>query len=237
VRIAVVGTGRMGTALGRRLAAAGHEVSIGSRDPDRAREKAEEIGARSGGRYGEAARAADAVLLAVPWSAVPASLDELGDLDGTILIDVTNPFREGSNTDQVELPGSSGAETIQALVPKARVVKAWNHVYSGVLRRAPEFDGTVPTVFVAGDDPEARRAVAGLVFDVGYEPADAGDLSSARFLEPLAALMTTLDRNSGGESVHALKLLRRTTLRAARTDVDPERALIFAGLSAERSLG
>ncbi len=98
---------------------------------------------------------------------------------------------------------------IQALAPEARVVKAWNYMYSGVLRRSPDFDGTTPTVLIAGDDHQAKRTVAGLVFDIGYEPADAGPLSSARYLEPLAPLMTTLDRNSGGETVHALKLLRR----------------------------
>jgi 8-hydroxy-5-deazaflavin:NADPH oxidoreductase len=224
----------MGSALGRKLAAAGHDVSIGSRDRARAREKAEAVGARSGGTYEEVAAGAEVVLLAVPWEAVPVTLDELGELDGTIVVDVTNPFREGSNTEQHDLHGSSGSEVIQALVPNARVVKAWNHVYSGVLRREAEFEGTIPTVFVAGDDPEARSIVAGLVFDVGYEPADAGGLSSARYLEPLAALMTTLDKNSAGETVHALKLLRRMTVRAARAELDAQRAMILAGLSVER---
>ena len=135
----------------------------------------------------------------MPWEAVPETLNLLGDFEDVILVDVTNPFKEGGNTDQHDFPGSSGAELIQAMAPEARVVKAWNHVYSGVLRRSTDFDGTTPTVFIAGDDLEAKKPVAGLVFDIGYEPADAGALSSARYLEPLAALMTTLDRNSGGE--------------------------------------
>jgi predicted dinucleotide-binding enzyme len=224
----------MGMALAQQLAAAGHAVQLGSRDPGRAREKAGEIGARFGGSYSEAAHEADAIVLAVPWEAVPETLNLLGDFDDAILIDVTNPFLDRGGTEQHELPGSSGAERIQAMAPEARVVKAWNHVYSGVLRRSPDFDGTTPTVFVAGDDPEARRAVAGLVFDIGYEPADAGALSSARYLEPLAALMTRLDRNSGGDTVHALKLLRRRRVRAVRRVPDAERTPILAGLSVDR---
>jgi predicted dinucleotide-binding enzyme len=224
----------MGMALGQQLAAAGHVVQLGSRNPERAREKADEIGARFGGSYSEAAHEAEAIVLAVPWEAVPETLNLLGDFDDAILIDVTNPFKGGGSTDQHEFHGSSGAEVIQAMAPEARVVKAWNHVYSGVLRRSPDFDGTTPTVFIAGNDPEARRAVAGLVFDIGYEPADAGALSSARYLEPLAALMTRLDRNAGGETVHAVKLLRRRRVRAVRKAPDAERALIVAGLSVER---
>jgi predicted dinucleotide-binding enzyme len=195
---------------------------------------AEEMGACFGGSYCEAAHEADAILLAVPWAAVPETLNLLGDFEDAILIDITNPFKAGSNTEQLDLPGVSGAETIQALAPEARVVKAWNHVYSGVLRRSPDFDGTTPTVFVAGDDPAAKKAVAGLIFDIGYEPADAGPLSSSRYLEPLAALMTTLDRTSRGETVHALKLLRRPRVRAARKPAEETRSPILAGLSIER---
>jgi 8-hydroxy-5-deazaflavin:NADPH oxidoreductase len=216
MRIAVVGTGRMGLALGRRLAAAGHDVRLGSRDPERGREKAAAIGAAFGGGCASAALGADAVLLAVPWQAVPQTLALLGDLRDAILIDVTNPFREGTSAEQDVFPGSSGAEQIQALLPGVPVVKAFNHVYSGVLRSSPLFDGERATVFVAGDDPAARDAVCGLVRDLGYEPASAGPLASARYLEPLAALMTALDRGSGGTSVHALKLLTRERGRATQ---------------------
>lgn len=219
----------MGLALGRQLAAAGHDVLVGSRDPERAREKAEAIHACFGGSYGAAAAGAEAVILAVPWQAVPQTLDVLGDLAGTILIDVTNPFKEGGADEQHEYAGSSGAELIQEMEPQARVVKAWNHVYSAILRRPPDFGGTIATVFVAGDDSEAKEVVMGLISDIGWEPADAGPLSSARYLEPLAALMTSLDRNSGGEVLHALKLLRGERVRAGGSDRDRSRALASAG--------
>jgi 8-hydroxy-5-deazaflavin:NADPH oxidoreductase len=209
VRIAVIGTGRMGSALASQLAAAGHEVRLGSRDRERGRQKAEEIGAAFGGTSRAAAANAEVVVLAVPWTAVFETLGLLGDLDGTVLVDVTNPFKEGSSSEQHDLLGSSGAEQIQAFVPDARVVKAWNHIYSAVIRRSPDFGGIAATVFVAADDPHAKELVATLVKDIGYDPADAGLLASARYLEPLAGFMTTLDRLAGGEFLHALKLLRR----------------------------
>ena len=209
MRIAVIGTGRMGTALGNQLVLAGHEVRVGSRDPERGRRFAALMHASFGGGYQEAAAGAPAVVLAVPWAAVWDTIVRLGELEGVIVIDVMNPFREGSDSEQQEFPGSSAAEQLQALLPRASVVKAWNTTYSGVVHRSPDFDGVVASVFVASDDPEAKEAVASLVRDVGYEPVDTGPLSSARYLEPLAGLMTALDRLSGGEVEHAFKLLTR----------------------------
>jgi len=203
-RIAVIGTGRMGSALARQLAAAGHEVRVGSRDRQRGRQKATEAGAAFGGTYRTAAANADVVILAVPFGAVFDSLEQIGDLRGVVVVDVTNPFGE-----EGPAPGTSCAEQVQALVPEAKVVKAWNHLYSAVIRRSADFGGVAATVFVAGNDQEAKGLVASLARDIGYDPADAGPITSARYLEPLAALMTTLDRLAGGEYVHALKLLRR----------------------------
>ena len=203
MRVAVIGTGRMGTALGETLAAAGHDVRIGSRSRERGRETAVRIGAAFGGTCSDAADGAEALVLAVPWTAVPATLALLGDLHGRVLIDVTNPFGDE------QLEGSSSAEELQALVPQASVVKAFNTLYSQVIRRSAVFDGTVATVLVAGDDPAAKAAVCRLVTDLGWDAVDAGPLSSSRYLEPIAPLMTTLDRLSGGRVEHAFKLLRR----------------------------
>ena len=175
------------------------------------------MGAAFGGTYRTAAANAEAVILAVPWTAVIDALAQAGDLDGAVLVDVTNPFREGRSSEQYDLPSSSGAEQIQALVPGARVVKAWNHIYSAVIRRSPDFEGVAATAFIAGDDAEAKELVGELVRDIGFDAADAGPLSSARYLEPLAALMTTLDRLACGRAQHALKLLRRERSRPAGT--------------------
>jgi predicted dinucleotide-binding enzyme len=226
MRLAVIGTGRMGTALGSRLASAGHHVQVGSRDPGRGRQQALRIGAASGGSYRDALVGAGAVVLAVPWSAIRETLESLGNLDGRILIDVTNPFRQGSSVEQLCFPDSSGSEQLQAIVPRARVVKAWNTLYSEVLRSDSDFGGIAPTVFVAGDDPEAKEIVSGLVRDLGFEAADAGPLSSARYLEPLAGLMTSLDRRASGRTEHALRLLERAA---------PARGQSPRGTSSKRS--
>jgi NADPH-dependent F420 reductase len=203
----------MGTALALQLTAAGHEVRIGSRDRERGRRKAAEVGAAFGGTYRTAAANAEAVILAVPWTGVVDALTQIGDVDGSVVVDVTNPFREGGSSEQYDLPSSSGAEQIQAFVPGARVVKAWNHIYSAVIRRSPEFEGVAATAFIAGDDEAAKELVGRLVSDIGFEVADAGPLASARYLEPLAGLMTTLDRRAGDGVQHALKLLRRERTR------------------------
>ncbi len=211
MRIAVIGTGRMGSALGARLAAAGHEIRMGSRDPERGARKAAELGAAFGGTYRTAAANAEVVILAVPWAAVVESLGALGELDGTVIVDVTNPFEAGASR------ADSGAEQIQARVHEARVVKAWNTIYSALVRQSADFGGVAPTIFVAGDDSAAKALVSTLVADIGYEPVDAGPLRSARYLEPLAGLMTTLDRLSDGRYAHGLKLLRRERRRRAAT--------------------
>ncbi len=237
MRVAVIGTGRMGTALGAQMAAAGHDVRVGSRDPERGRGIADEIGASFGGSYLDAAAEAEAIVLAVPWSAAPDALAQIGGrLDGAILIDVTNPAVKGD----VPRPERSGAEEIEAHARGAHVVKAWNTLYSEVVRRAPGFDGTPATVFVAGDDAEAKESVVGLVRDLGYEAADAGPLSSARYLEPLAGLMTSLDRLSRGRVEHGLRLLRRPapaaqtasgTSSKRSTSTRPRSVILRAGIT------
>lgn len=208
MRVAVIGTGNMGRGLGRQLAAR-HQVIVGSRDPERAKQVAGEIGAASAGTYREAVEGADAVLLAVNWWDVEATLRELGDLAGKILIDVTNPYKDNTYSEQVDLPGSSAAEEIQKRLPGARVVKGWNHIFAQIVNSSPDFGGVPATVFLCGDDAGAKEAVAGLARDAGYDPVDAGPLWSARNLEKVAALMVTLGYVVGMGPNVALKLVRR----------------------------
>jgi 8-hydroxy-5-deazaflavin:NADPH oxidoreductase len=209
VRIAVIGTGRMGAALATRLAVAGHEVRMGSRDPGRGRVRAAEVGAAWGGGYRDVLPGAEFAILAVPSQAARETLLALDDLDQTILVDVTNPFPEASSNGRRPPSDRSGAEQLQAVVSRARLVKAFNTLSAAILRKPPGFAGTAPTIFVAGDDCAAKDAVADLVFCLGYEPVDAGGLSSARYLESLAGLMRTLDDLADRRTQHALKLLKR----------------------------
>lgn len=214
MRIAILGTGRIGAALGARFSAGGHEVWMGSRDPERGRLRAEELYAAGGGGHAEVAAGADAVVLAVPWSAARATLFALGDLDDTIVIDVTNPVKERHADGRGTHLDWSGAEQLQAIAPRARVVKAFNTLSSEILREPPGFE-EAPTIFLAGDDRAAVEVVAGLAAELGYEAVDAGAVSASRYLEPLAGLMMRLDRLAGGGTEHALRLLRRERPRPA----------------------
>ena len=184
MRIAIIGTGKMAAGFARALSGS-HDVWIGSRDVQRGKEAAEETGAAGGGTYEDVLRDAEVVILGVPWAAVDETLSRLGDLSGRILLDITNPYTERG---LVPLEGTSTAEEIQKKVPGAKVVKGWNHVFATNLAR-PEIDGIAASVFIAGDDAEAKDVIFGLARDMGFDPADAGGLKATRALERFLKLM------------------------------------------------
>lgn len=204
MRIAVIGAGRMGAGFAKLLTGR-HEVVVGSRDPDRGREVARELGAARGGGYGEAAADAEVLFLTVPWTSVEETIGALGDLSGKILVDVSNPYVDGKLRPHED---TSDAEEIQRLAPGARVVKGWNTIFQQVLNGSPDFDGQAASVFLAGDDEEAKAAVAGLAREMGFDPVDTGPLSSARKLERLVSMLGTLGHGLEW-GTYTLKLLRR----------------------------
>jgi hypothetical protein len=209
MKIAIVGTGNMGTGLGRQFSKAGHKVIVGSRDPERARAKAEEIGAAAHGTYAEAIAQAEAFLLAVNWWDLEGVFPQLGDVDGKILIDCTNPYTDNTYSTPADLGGRSAAEVIQERLPGARVVKAWNHVYAQIVNSSPDFRGQPASVLLASDDAEAKAAVAALARDAGYDPVDAGPLWSAVNVEKVAGVMVTIAYVVGAGFDQALKIIRR----------------------------
>ncbi|HEX5936122.1 MAG TPA: NADPH-dependent F420 reductase [Actinomycetota bacterium] len=184
MRIAVIGTGRMGRGFAQALSP-GHEVVIGSRDPDRATAIAKKTGASGGATSGDAVDGADVVFLAVPWRAVPDALPDLGELRGVTLVDMTNPMNQ---RERDELKKGSAAERIQELVPRARVVKGWNHVHATHLS-APVVDGVASSMLLAADHAGAKKMVAALARDMGFHPVDVGPLRAARDLERLVGVM------------------------------------------------
>ena len=208
MRIGVVGAGRVGSALAKRLAPA-HEVWIGSRDPARAKALAQEIGAAGGGGYREAAEWAEVILFTVPWWGVDEALAGIGDVGGKVLVDTVNPYTDESYTQMVEFTGTSAAEEIQKRLPGVRVVQAWNHIHAQVMDSSPDFGGVPATCFVCGDDQAAKEVVSGLAREIGYAPVDAGPLSSARYLEPLAGLKVRLSYELGMGTEQAINLIER----------------------------
>ena len=200
MRIAIIGAGNVGGTLGRRWATVGHDVVFGLREPAKGASAVKGGGALPShatiAAPGDAARDADVIVLATPWSAVAAAVREMGPIDGKVLIDATNPLGAGMKLD-VGPNGASGGERVQALAPGARVVKAFNTTGFDNMRD-PHYDG-VPTVMLyAGDDSDAKRIVRGLVGALGFEPVDAGTLVMARELEHFAVLWISLAHGANG---------------------------------------
>ncbi len=195
----------MGRAIARLFARSGHAVVLGSRDPARARSAAASIAGAAGSSYAGAAAGSDVVALAAVWSDVPAVLDAAAPWEGRLLLDCTNPEPE-SGRGLLIGHVSSGGEEIARRAPGARVVKALNHIYAEALDAAAA-DSARPSAFYCGDDAAARKAVGGLLEGAGLRAIDAGPLRSARYLEPLAALMVELVRGQGLSPVEAAGLV------------------------------
>ncbi|MEX2173026.1 MAG: NAD(P)-binding domain-containing protein, partial [Pirellulaceae bacterium] len=155
----------------------------------------------------EAVAGAGAIVLAVPWPVARETLAALGDLGGRVLIDCTNPLKPDLSGIEVGHT-SSAAEQIAAWTPTARVVKAFNTASTKVLND-PQFGAQRAAMFYCGDDAAAKEMVRQLIEALALEPVDAGPLSSARYLEPLAMLYIHLAFKQGWGSNCAFTMLRR----------------------------
>jgi predicted dinucleotide-binding enzyme len=183
VRIAIIGTGRMGRGFASALAPQ-HEVVFGSRDPGGARNVVRSTGAVEAMSPREAVADAEAVFLAVPWRAMRETTAGLGNLDGIVVVDISVPFGK----EREALGRRSSGEVVQKLLPGALVVKGWNHVFAQHLT-APTVDGIAPSVLLAGDDRRAKLVVSGLARDMGFHPVDVGKLRESYHLDRLVSMM------------------------------------------------
>lgn len=195
MRIGILGSGLMGGKLGTLFARAGHQVVFSYA---RSREKLEALahdahGNARAGTPAEAAREADAVLLAVHWSRLEEVLRQAGDLSGKVVVSCSLPMN-ADDTALVIAHTSSGAEALAKRLPAAGVVSAFNTVPSEVLFGIYEDreKASRPSLLLCGDDESAKRVAAQLIRDVGFEPLDAGPLRIARYTEPFALLVGQL---------------------------------------------
>ncbi len=199
MKIAVVGgTGKEGGGIALRWLRAGHEVFIGSRDAERAQAKAAELAAKTNGKASgsdnaTAVRAAEVVLLSVPYSGHSATLNELkADLSGKIVIDITVPLRP-PQVRKVHLPaGQAAALEGQAILgDTARVVGAMHHVSAHHLASDHDIDCDV---LVCSDDEEALQLVLKLVADLGMRGVHAGPLANTIALESLTPVLLHINK-------------------------------------------
>ena len=197
MKITVIGAGNMGSAFVKQLVRAGHQVSVTARDSAKAAKvAADHPGAKAVAPAG-AAQGADAVIVATSYADAAAALGAAGDLQGRVVIDITNPL----TADYMGLTighSTSAAEEIARSVPGAEVVKAFNTVFAQVLAEGPDFGGgRKASVFVASDSERAKRTAAALAESLGFDVIDAGGLKNARYLEPLAGLNIYLGYGAG----------------------------------------
>ena len=212
MRIAILGTGDVGKALGKGFLERGDEVMMGSRDRDKPRAWAAQAGPRaSGGTFGEAAAWGEAAVLATIWSGTENALRLAGteSLAGKLVVDATNPlvFHPGQPPALALGHADSGGEQVQRWLPSSKVVKAFNIVGHAHMVH-PDFPGGPPDMFYCGNDAAAKKTVERVLVDFGWNTIDIGGIEGARLLEPLCILWVLYSIRRGGVN-HAFKLLKK----------------------------
>jgi hypothetical protein len=184
MKVAIIGKGNVGKALGPNIVAAGHHVIFGVRNPREPKYATnDDIPLKT---VGEAVSDAEIVILAINWAALDSVLAECGDMSGKVLIDCINPFDFRNNLAPLVPAGESAARIIAGKTA-AKVVKAFNQVGAAVMAHAPGRRAK-PLQFIASDDEHARSTVIGLAKDIGFDARDAGGLDFAGELEGMARL-------------------------------------------------
>jgi 8-hydroxy-5-deazaflavin:NADPH oxidoreductase len=204
----IIGAGNMGRGIATRFQAAGAEIQILAPTATHATQLATELGGSARGGDAADAYSGEVVVLAVPYDAALRIAEARGgDLDGKVVVDITNPVDWATFDGLVTPPDSSAAEQIAARLPAgARVVKAFNTTFAGTLVMG-EVSGQPLDVLVAGDDAEAKATVSQLVRDGGMRAVDAGPLRRAQQLEALGFLHMSLQESLGTGWGSAVKFL------------------------------
>ncbi len=220
MKIAIIGAGNVGKALGASLTRAGHDVTLTSRSGSAA-QAAASTGASASSSLTDAVASADATIIAVPFaqSGEQVARRIAHAASGKVVIDATNPL-DASYESLVTEQGPSAAELFQQWMPQTGVAKAFNTALASVQAEASVAGQTVDG-FVAADEDQARAVALQLVEDIGLRPVDAGPLRRARELEALAFLNIKLNASNGWAWNTAFKL--------ANAPIAEPRSLVGAG--------
>lgn len=211
MKIGILGSTDVAQSLGRGFLKEGHEVMLGSREPEKLASWVRDSGkGTASGTFSEAARFGELVVIAVNGvKAVEAiRLAGMDNFSGKVVIDATNPLdMSGSAPRLVGGLGTSSGELIQQALPSALVVKAFNTVGNAHFYR-PEFPGGPPDMFLCGDDGKAKEQVARICSAFGWNPIDVGGIGLSHYLEA-TAMVWIITAFTSGHWNQAFKLLRR----------------------------
>jgi predicted dinucleotide-binding enzyme len=196
MKLAIIGAGNVGGTLGAAWAQkAGHEIFFGVKNPksDKTQAALGKLGGKGrAGTPAEAAAFGEMIVLTTPWPVTEAVIRSMGDLNGRIILDATNPLVRGPDGISLEIGHSiSAGEKVQGWAQGASVFKTLNTTGFGNMAD-PVFHGVKSIMFVAGDDAANKPKVIGLVSDLGFDVVDAGPLRNARLLEAHASLWIDL---------------------------------------------
>jgi predicted dinucleotide-binding enzyme len=200
-KIGILGAGRVGGALGKAWAAAGHQVTFGVRDPNKGRVRDVIDSTADGASAADipaAVASSDVILIAIPATAVPETAAALGTaLEGKIVIDATNRFGE---------PVVNSVDTILAHAPRARVFRAFNSIGAENMER-PTFGDVRADMFYCGEEGDAQEIVRDLIADLGFGQVYVGGLDQVGLVDNLGSLWVTLVFQQGRSRRMAFKLL------------------------------
>jgi 8-hydroxy-5-deazaflavin:NADPH oxidoreductase len=212
MKIGVLGSGTVATTLASGFLKHGHNVTLGSRTPEKLNDWANKNPKAATGSFAETAAFGELIVLAVKGTAAADALRMAGvaNLKGKPVIDACNPIEEAPPVNGVlrffTTMNESLMEQLQREFPDAHLVKAFNSV--GAPRMIdPQFSAGRPTMFICGNDGAAKKAVTGILDQLGWETADMGAAEAARAIEPLCMLWC-IPGFLHNQWTHAFKLLR-----------------------------
>lgn len=212
-KVGILGSGTVGTTLADGFIKHGYEVKMGTRTASKLSGWQESAGEKgSVGSFADAAAFGDILVLAVKGTVAKTVLEQVGakNLKGKTIMDATNPIKEAPPVNGVlqfftDL-NHSLMEDLQEAFPEAHLVKAYNSVGSALMVN-PDFSGTRPTMFICGNDGNAKASVTKILDQFGWDTEDMGPVEAARAIEPLCILwcIPGFQQNQWG---HAFKLLK-----------------------------
>lgn len=207
MNITIIGVGNMGHAIGTRLVAGGHALTLLDQDGNKAKEVAEKLGSTVKGAALTESVDGEVVIFALPYPAIPEVIEKYKDqLAGKILVDISNPVN--FNTFEIIPPRTtSGAEEIAKQLPKgAKLVKAFNTTLAGTLVKG-DVEGKKLDVLIASDDKDAAEMVVKLADESGMRGLHVGPLSKSQTLEGLGLIHMSLQEKLGSNWMSAVKFL------------------------------